>query len=470
MSETPRTPPAAHAGDSSVEVLDEAAPAPNGAYPRPHGFSGVWPPEVIEEIQEKAALGRYQIRGQATKRQGLPSFDDLVFVPAGLSRMPLEGYREKCDTRVVIGEGACERPLVLERPIMIAGMSFGALSVHAKRALGMAASRCGISTCTGEGGMHHEERRYSDKLVMQYLPSRYGMNPYDLKKADMIEIGAGQGAKPGTGGVLLGLKMSDEVAEMRDLPEGVDQRSPCRHPDWMGADDLYMKLEEIREVTEYKVPISIKVGAARIANDVRIAAKAGVDAIVFDGMEGGTAASPTIQLDHAGIPTVAAIAEAAEALADMGKKDQMKLIVGGGIRNGADAAKCIALGADVVYLGTAPIIAMGCHKPIFLEDYARLGTSPYECQHCHTGLCPVGITTQLPKLMERLDVDEAADSVTNYLNALTMEIQLFARACGKNRVSDLDPNDLRALTYDVSLMTGVDMVGLGGRTPWWKKF
>ena len=178
-----------------------------------------------------------------------------------------------------------------------------------------------------------------------------------------------------------------------------------------------MKLEEIREVTEYKVPISIKVGAARIANDVRIAAKAGVDAIVFDGMEGGTAASPTIQLDHAGIPTVAAIAEASEALADMGKKDTMKIIVGGGIRNGADAAKCIALGADVVYLGTAPIIAMGCHKPIYLEDYARLGTSPYECQHCHTGLCPVGITTQLPKLMERLDVDEAADSVTNYLNA-----------------------------------------------------
>ena len=137
----------------------------------------------------------------------------------------------------------------------------------------------------------------------------------------------------------------------------------------------------------------------------------------------------------------------------MGKKDSMKLIVGGGIRNGADAAKCIALGADVVYLGTAPIIAMGCHKPIYLEDYARLGTSPYECQHCHTGLCPVGITTQLPKLMERLDVDEAADSVTNYLNALTMEIQLFARACGKNRVSDLDPQrsaraDLRRLAHD----------------------
>ena len=153
------------------------------------------------------------------------------------------------------------------------------------------------------------------------------MNPYDLQKADMLEIGAGQGAKPGTGGVLLGLKMSDEVAKMRDLPPGVDQRSSCRHPDWMGADDLYMKLEQLREVTNYEIPISIKVGASRIANDVRIACKADVDAIVFDGMEGGTAASPSIQLDHAGIPTVAAIAEAVEALHDMGKQDEIKLIV-----------------------------------------------------------------------------------------------------------------------------------------------
>ena len=217
-----------------------------GEFQSPPAYSGTWHPDAIEEIQEKAELGRYQIRGQATKRQNLPTFDDLVFTPAGLSRMPLEGYRERCDTKVIIGEGRVSRPLVLERPIMIAGMSFGALSVNAKRALGIAATRCGISTCTGEGGMHPEEREHSSKLVMQYLPSRYGMNPYDLKKADMIEIGAGQGAKPGTGGVLLGLKMSEEVAKMRDLPVGIDQRSGCRHPDWMGADDLYMKLEQIR--------------------------------------------------------------------------------------------------------------------------------------------------------------------------------------------------------------------------------
>jgi glutamate synthase domain-containing protein 2 len=439
-------------------------------FPRIDHYSGIWSPEAIEEIHEKADIGRYQIRGQATKRKDFPSFDDLVFVPSGLSRVALEGYRERCDTRVVIGEGRVKRPLVLERPIMIAGMSFGALSVNAKRALGMAATRCGISTCTGEGGMHPEERKYSSKLVYQYLPSRYGLNPYDMRKADMIEIVAGQGAKPGTGGILLGLKVSDEVAEMRSLPKGVDQRSPCRHPDWLGADDLPVKLEQIREATNYEVPVSVKVGASRAYDDVRLAARGGVDAVVFDGTEGGTAASPKIQLDHAGIPTVAAVAEAAEALRDLGVKEEVKMIVGGGIKNGADAAKCLALGADVVYIGSSVLIALNCHRPIYLEDYARLGTTPYECCHCHTGLCPVGITTQLPKLVARLDPEEAADRVTNFLNAMTMEIQLFARACGKKHVNDLDPSDLKALTHDISLMTGVPMVGLNGRVPSWRKF
>ncbi|MGD9538440.1 MAG: FMN-binding glutamate synthase family protein [Alphaproteobacteria bacterium] len=437
---------------------------------RAAAYSGIWSPDTIEAIQEKAELGRYQIRGQATKRRDLPSFDDLVFVPAGLSRMPLEGYRERCDTRVVIGEGKVKRPLVLERPIMIAGMSFGALSVNAKRALGKAATQCGISTCTGDGGMHPEERKNSAKLVYQYLPSRYGLTPYDMQKADMIEVVCGQGAKPGTGGVLLGTKVSAEVARMRDLPEGVDQRTPCRHPDWMGADDLPVKIQQIREATDYEIPVSVKVGASRIADDIKLIARSGVDAIVFDGMEGGTAASPAIQLDHTGIPTIAGIAEAAESLRDMGLKEDVKLIVGGGIRNGADAAKCIALGADVVYIGTAALIALGCHRPIHVEDYHRMGTTPYECNHCHTGLCPVGITTQYPKLIERLDPEEGAERVANFLNAMTMEIQLFARACGKNKVHDLDGNDMKALTIEASMMTGVPMVGLNGRIPAWRTY
>lgn len=427
--------------------------------------SKVWSPEKIEEIQEKAELGRYRIRGQATKRMDLPSFDDLVFVPAGLTRVPLEGYRERCETKVIIGEGKVKRPLVLETPIMIAGMSFGAINANAKKALGIAATRCGISTCTGDGGMHPIEREYSGKLVYQLLPSRYGLNPYDLRKADAVEIVVSQGAKPGTGGTLLGQKVSKEVAWMRDLPVGVDQRSPCRHPDWLGPDDLGTKIEQIREATDYEVPIFIKLGASRVDNDVKLAAKVGADAIIIDGMEGGTAASPEIQLDHTGIPTIAAVVEASEALHEIGMKSKVKLIVGGGIVNGADAAKAIALGADAVYMGTGMLVALNCNKPIYVEDYHQLGTEPYFCHHCHTGMCPVGIATQNPELMSRLDPEEAAERVANYINSITMEIQIFARSCGKSNVGDLDPTDLRALTYNTSLITGVPLVGLGGRKP-----
>jgi len=428
--------------------------------------SKVWSPEKIEEIQEKAQIGRYRIRGQATKRMDLPSFDDLVFTPAGLSRVPLEGYRERCDTKVVIGEGKVKRPLVLETPIMIAGMSFGAINAHSKKALGIAATRCGISTCTGDGGMHPIEREYSEKLVYQLLPSRYGLNPYDLKKADAVEIVVSQGAKPGTGGTLLGHKVSEEVAKMRDLPAGVDQRSPCRHPDWMGPDDLGVKVEQIREATDYEVPIFIKIGAGRVYDDVKLAAKVGVEAVVIDGMEGGTAASPEIQLDHTGIPTISAVVEAAQALYDIGMKNEVKLIIGGGISNGADAAKAIALGADIVYMGSAMLIALNCQRPIYLEDYHALGTEPGACHHCHTGKCPVGIATQDPELMARLDPLEAAERVENYINSITMEMQIFARSCGKSRVSDLDPTDLRSLTLVTSYITGVPLVGLGGKKPY----
>jgi methylamine---glutamate N-methyltransferase subunit C len=428
--------------------------------------SKVWSPEKIEEIQEKAQIGRYRIRGQATKRMDLPSFDDLVFTPAGLSRVPLEGYRERCDTKVVIGEGKVKRPLVLETPIMIAGMSFGAINAHSKKALGIAATRCGISTCTGDGGMHPIEREYSEKLVYQLLPSRYGLNPYDLKKADAVEIVVSQGAKPGTGGTLLGHKVSEEVAKMRDLPAGVDQRSPCRHPDWMGPDDLGVKVEQIREATDYEVPIFIKIGAGRVYDDVKLAAKVGVEAVVIDGMEGGTAASPEIQLDHTGIPTISAVVEAAQALYDIGMKHEVKLIIGGGISNGADAAKAIALGADVVYMGSAMLIALNCQRSIYIEDYHALGTEPGACHHCHTGKCPVGIATQDPELMARLDPTAAAERVENYINSITMEMQIFARSCGKSRVSDLDPTDLRSLTLVTSYITGVPLVGLGGKKPY----
>ncbi len=415
-------------------------------------------PEVVEDIQAKAELGRYRIRGFGTLRR-LPSFDDLTFITSGMSRVPLEGYREKCSTETVLGARHASEPLRMETPIYISGMSFGALSASAKVALGRAATRMGTMTVTGDGGMLLAEREASRMLMYQVLPSRYGFNPDHVRAADALEIVIGQGAKPGTGGLLLGLKVSEVIANQRELPPGVDQRSPVRHPDWMGADDLMIKMEELREVTEGRVPLFIKLGAGRVTDDVKLAAKVGADVIVIDGMEAGTGASPELQLDHTGIPTMPATAEAVRALQDLGLEDEVDLVVSGGLASGADMAKALALGAKGVAIGTAALIALNCNKSIYTEDYERLGTSPGACHHCHTGLCPVGITTQDPDLEARLDPDEAADRVFNYLNALTLEIQLLARACGKRDIHNLEPEDLRALTVDASAMSGVPLVG-----------
>jgi glutamate synthase domain-containing protein 2 len=303
------------------------------------------------------------------------------------------------------------------------------------------------------------EREASEQLVYQVLPSRYGFDPHHLRMANALEIVMGQGAKPGTGGLLLGQKVSDEIATMRDLPLGVDQRSPVRHPDWTGPDDMVAKIEELREATDWELPIYVKIGASRVSDDVKLAVKAGVDVIVLDGAEGGTGASPDILMDHTGIPTLAAVVEAKAALYEIGMDGVVQLVVSGGIRNGVDAAKALALGADAVSIGTGALIALNCNRPLYVEDYHALGTEPYACHHCHTGRCPVGITTQDPELMKRLPVEEAAERVVNFLNSMTMEIQMLARACGKSDVHDLEPEDLRALTLEASFITGIPVVG-----------
>ncbi|MDZ7788387.1 MAG: FMN-binding glutamate synthase family protein [Halofilum sp. (in: g-proteobacteria)] len=420
--------------------------------------SATFPPHVIAEIQRAASEGLYYIRGSGAKRP-VPTFDDLVFLGASISRYPLEGYREKCDTNVTIGTRFAKKPIELKIPITIAGMSFGALGANAKQALGHGASAMGTSTTTGDGGMTEEERESSSILVYQYLPSRYGMEPDQLRKADAIEVVAGQGAKPGGGGMLLGQKITDRVAQMRTLPKGIDQRSACRHPDWTGPDDLEIKIQELREITDWEKPIYIKVGATRTKFDTMLAVKAGADAIVVDGMQGGTAATQTCFIEDVGIPTLPAVRQAVEALQELDMHREVQLIVSGGIRTGGDVAKALALGADAVSIGMASLMALNCNAPIYEEDYHALGTRPGSCHHCHTGKCPVGITTQDPELEKRLDPELGAQRVRNYLATLTLECQTLARACGKSHVHNLEPEDMVALTMEAAAMARVPLAG-----------
>ncbi len=426
------------------------------------GGSSRWTPATIADIHAKAQLGRYQIRGFSTFQRQLPSFDDLVFLPATMTRLPLEGYRESCDTKTVLGDGLglVERPIELEIPIYIASMSFGALSASAKAALGKGASRAGTMTCTGEGGMLEDERAASKTLVYQMTPSRYMLDLEHLRRADGIEVVVGQGAKPGTGGLLLGMKVSERVARMRSLPLGVDQRATVRHPDFLGADDLQIKIEELRDATDYQIPIFVKLGATRPYFDVAVAAKSGADVIVLDGMEGATGASPEMLLDHTGVPTISAIPAARRAIEDCGMADKVKLVASGGIRSGVDVAKALALGADCAMIATAALIGLGCNSPRYVEDYAALGTAPGSCHHCHTGRCPVGVTTQDPELEARMDVEAGAERILRLLTAMTMEATLLAKACGKSSVHNLEPEDLRALTLEASAFTGIALAGI----------
>ena len=430
-------------------------------------FSATFDPHTLAEIRRAAATGIYDIRGGGAKRK-LPHFDDLLFLGASISRYPLEGYREACATNVTLGARFASKPIELKIPITIAGMSFGSLSAQAKEALGRGATIAGTSTTTGDGGMTPEERRASKILVYQYLPSRYGMNPNDLRAADAIEVVIGQGAKPGGGGMLLGQKITERVAAMRTLPAGIDQRSACRHPDWTGPDDLAIKIEELREITDWEKPIYVKVGASRPYYDTALAVKSGADVVVLDGMQGGTAATQDVFIENVGIPILAAIRPAVQALQDLDMHRKVQLIVSGGIRSGADVAKALALGADVVSIGTAALVALGDNDPRYEAEYNALGTTAGAYDDWQEGRDPAGVTTQDPILSARLAPVAGGRRLANYLAVMTLEAQTIARACGKSHLHNLEPEDLVALTIEAAAMAGVPLAGtdwIPGRRP-----
>ena len=246
---------------------------------------------------------------------------------------------------------------------------------------------------------------------------------------------------------------------MRTLPKGIDQRSACRHPDWTGPDDMEIKIHELREITDWEKPIYVKVGGARPYYDVALAVKAGADVVVVDGMQGGTAATQEVFIEHVGQPTLACVRPAVQALQELGMHRKVQLIISGGIRNGADVAKALALGADAVSIGTAALVAIGDNDPALEEEYRKLGTRAGCYDDWHEGRDPAGITTQDPELAARLDPIRAGRRLANYLKVMTLEAQTIARACGKNHVHNLEPEDLCALTIEAAAMARVPLAG-----------
>jgi len=403
---------------------------------------GIWSRSVVHEIWRKSETGEYLVRGTGATRP-VPHFDDLVILPAQTSRPPIDKYREPCETSVVLGDRYAEEPLVLETPIMVAAMSYGAISLEAKIAIAKGTAMAGTATNTGEGGMHPEERANAKLLIAQYASGRFGVSSKYLNSADGIEIKIGQGAKAGMGGHLLGEKVNEDIAKIRGIPPGTDALSPARHMDIIGPEDLKMKIEQLREITDWRIPIAVKYSAGRVSDDVKIAAKAGADIIVVDGMQGGTGATPDVVANHAGIPTIAAIVQADEALREIGLRDEVSLVAAGGIRSGADVAKALALGADAVQIGTGALIALGCTV----------------CRQCHAGICPKGIATQDKRLRRRLDPEKGGVRVYNYIKAMTEELKILTQQAGKTDVKNLEKEDLRALSIDVSAITGVKLAG-----------
>jgi glutamate synthase domain-containing protein 2 len=403
---------------------------------------GVWNNETISEIKYKAEVGKHRIRGCGTPRK-FPNFDDLQILPAQLTRMSVDTYREDCKTQTVLGARYAKEPIVIETPVMISGMSYGALSKEAKIALAKATDIVGTSINNGEGGLLPEEKENSYKQIVQILPSRMGFSLRSIEAADALEIIVGIGAKPGLSGHLMGCKISKEIAEFRQLPPGIDLHSHPRHGDIFGADDLCLKVEELRDITDSRIPIFLKIAAGRVWEDVKIAAKSGVDGIVIDGSEGGTGAAPVVAANNLGIPSLPALVQAVRSLEDMGVKEEMSIILSGGIKDGADLAKALALGADAVALGTGVMVAMGC----------------VVCLKCHEGRCSFGIGTQDPEQRKRLDIDQAARRVANYIQAMTIEATILAKAAGKTRLSSLEREDIRSLTLEACAMTGIPLVG-----------
>ncbi len=400
------------------------------------GETDYWNAKVQEDLYIKSQIGRYRIRGYGGARE-LPHLSDLAFKKDLSQSDHGPDPVSKVNMYTEIGGINGATPLKLSMPVMIAPMSYGALSRSTKQAIGMASSLSGIAENTGEGGMSDAQRDAAAQLIFQCLGGRLGWNIYDMKRANGLEIYISQGAKPGFGGQLMAKKVTKELAEIRGIPPGIDLRSPSRHPDILGADDLVIKVEEFREATSYKLPVSVKLGAGRVRDDMKIAVKDGFDFIELDGMQGSTGAGGAEVMEYVGIPTVAAIMEALDALEEIGVRDKIQIVLMGGIRDGIDAAKALCLGSDAVGFGTSTIIAGGC----------------IACMQCHVGQCVTGIATQDPEHEKRYQPAIEAQNIHRFLESVRWQIATITHALGYTDVKQLNRDDLVALTPEAAAIT-----------------
>ncbi len=387
----------------------------------------------MEEIHQMAVTGK-SISGAMGTKMPMPNWDDILLLGAQLNPPPLE-EDEPVTTMTVIGKHA-KKPMILDQPVYISHMSFGALSKEVKVALAKGAAMAKTAMCSGEGGILPEEKAASYKYIFEYIPNKYSVTDENLRSADAIEIKIGQGTKPGMGGHLPGEKVTAEIAALRGKKQGEDVQSPSKFPELNSKEDLKEMVSMLRARSDGR-PIGIKIAAGRIERDLEYCVYAGPDFITVDGRGGATGSSPFFLREATSVPTIYALCRARKYLDSV--NSDISLIITGGLRVSSDVAKALAMGADAVAVASAALIAAAC------QQY----------RICGTGNCPVGIATQDPKLRERLKTEQAAKRVANYLNVTKEELKTFARITGHASVHDLNVCDLVTINREISEFTNI---------------
>lgn len=387
----------------------------------------------MKEIHEMAVSGKSLHSSMGTQMK-MPGWDDILILGAQLNPPPLDDG-EEVDTRTVIGKHA-KKPMILENPVYISHMSFGALSKETKVSLARGSAMAGSAMCSGEGGILPEEKAAADKYIFEYVPNRYSVTPENLRTSDAIEIKIGQGTKPGMGGHLPGDKVTREIAAIRGKKVGCDIQSPSKFPDVQTKEALKELVYMLREASEGR-PVGIKIAAGRIEKDLEFCVFAEPDFITIDGRGGATGSSPFFLRESTSVPTIYALYRARKYLDSVGS--DIALIITGGLRVSSDFAKAIAMGADAVAVASGALIAAAC------QQY----------RICGTGMCPAGIATQDPSLRARLKEDAAATRVGNYLKVSLEELKMFARITGHKKLHDLSVDDLVTINREISEYTDI---------------